>query len=156
VPLTKLEDCPKTTITIFVVLEMDGCIDWLKGRAKAGIAARKKGSPRAPAGRRNHTFTFRLPAVGEAAFKWQVTFNFEARLLTICAGLFFVGLSSPARWNSVRSYGAPTGRDLERSPLAAVQGQGMSAYPIGSAGAGGRLSRTAPAAVPTRPINHRL
>jgi hypothetical protein len=135
---------------------MDGCIDWLKGRAKAGIAARKKGSPRAPAGRRNHTFTFRLPAVGEAAFKWQVTFNFEARLLTICAGLFFVGLSSPARWNSVRSYGAPTGRDLERSPLAAVQGQGMSAYPIGSAGAGGRLSRTAPAAVPTRPINHRL
>ncbi len=33
-------------------------------------------------------FTFRLPAVGEAAFKWQVTFNFEARLLAICTGLF--------------------------------------------------------------------
>jgi hypothetical protein len=105
----------------------------------------------------NHTFTFRLPAVGEAGFKWQVTFNFEARLLAICAGLFFVGLSSPARWNSVRCSARLTGRDLERSPLAAVQGQGLT---TGSAGA--RRPSIAAGVVTASgcrtnaPINHRL
>ena len=33
----------------------------------------------------NHVFTFSLPAVREAGFKWQVTYNFEARLLVIPA-----------------------------------------------------------------------
>ncbi len=37
------------------------------------------------AGGVNQMFTFSLPAVREASFKWQVTYNFEARLLVIPA-----------------------------------------------------------------------
>ena len=37
------------------------------------------------AGDVNQMFTFSLPAVREASFKWRVTYNFEARLLVIPA-----------------------------------------------------------------------
>ena len=79
----------------------------LEPPAGAAVVARSRptGCSQAPAALT--IFTFSLPAVREVGFKWQVTYNFEARLLVIPApGFIFARLTSPARWNAVRATAA--------------------------------------------------
>ena len=79
----------------------------LEPPAGAAVVARScpTGCSQAPAALT--IFTFSLPAVREVGFKWQVTYNFEARLLVIPApGFIFARLTSPARWNAVRATAA--------------------------------------------------